>query len=103
MVMVILFETAADVFSKEWSLKPQAIFLIGSISLYLAANVAWLLSLRDGAGLARGVSIFSVTTAIMAVVIGFLFFREEVNRLQMAGIVLGIVALVLIFWHDIFH
>jgi hypothetical protein len=26
-----------------------------------------------------------------------------VNRLQMAGIVLGIVALVLIFWHDIFH
>jgi len=77
-------------------------FLIGGIFFYLVANIAWLFALKNGAGLARGVSIFSVMCAIVATAIGLFFYKEPVSKLQFLGIILGILSLVLIFWHDIF-
>ena len=100
--LVIIFEIAADILSKEWSLNPRFYFLIGGISFYLLANIAWLFSLRYGSGLARGVSIFSVACAVLAIVIGVVFYKEEISRLQLVGMVLGVFSLILIFWNDIF-
>lgn len=102
LVLVIIFELVADVLSKEWSLKPKLSFLLGGIIFYLIANVAWLFSLRFGSGLARGVSIFSVACTIMAIIIGLVFYKESISNLQIAGIILGIISLLLIFWNDIF-
>lgn len=83
-------------------MQPKTLFLIGGIFFYLVANVAWLLALRSGAGLARGVSIFSVVCAIVATIIGLVFYKEPISNLQFVGIILGIVSLLLIFWYDIF-
>lgn len=102
MGLVIIFELIADVLSKEWSLRPRILFLIGGILFYLIANVAWLIALRYGVGLARGVSIFSVACAIMAIIIGYIFYKESISYIQFAGIILGAVSLILIFWNDIF-
>ena len=99
--LVIICEIVADVFSKEWSLKPHFYFLIGGIGFYLIANMAWLFSLKYGSGLARGVSIFSVSCTILAIIIGVVFYKEEVSSLQVIGMILGVIALVLIFWKDI--
>lgn len=103
LIVVIILELIADVLSKQWSLEPKALFLIGGIFFYLIANIAWLLALRNGAGLARGVCIFSVACAVVATIIGLVFYKEPVDKLQLAGIILGIFSLVLIFWQDIFR
>ena len=102
MTAVIILELIADVLSKQWSLQPQILFLIGGIFFYLIANIAWLFALKNGAGLARGVSIFSVACAIIATIIGLIFYKEPIYKLQFVGIILGVISLLLIFWHDIF-
>lgn len=102
LILVIVFELIADVFSKEWSLHPKISLLVGGILFYLIANLSWLFALRYGAGLARGVSIFSVVCTIIAIIIGLLFYKESVSSMQLLGIVLGAISLLLIFWHDIF-
>jgi multidrug transporter EmrE-like cation transporter len=103
LILVIIFELVADVFSKQWSLAPKLYFLIGGVIFYLAANIFWLFSLRDGAGLARGVSIFSISCTIIAIIIGAVFYKESLSGTQTLGIILGIIALLLIFWKDIFR
>jgi multidrug transporter EmrE-like cation transporter len=102
LILVIIFELIADVLSKQWSLEPRTIFLVGGILFYLIANLAWLFALRSGVGLARGVSIFSVACAVVALIIGLVFYKEPVSRIQLFGIILGIASLILIFWNDIF-
>jgi multidrug transporter EmrE-like cation transporter len=98
--LLIFFEVVADIFAKEWSLYGGAIRWIGAITAYVIANAYWLLALKNGSGLGRGAIIFSVASAVLAVVIGYLFYKEEIAGMQLIGILLGIVSLVLIFWEN---
>ena len=96
--LLIIFEVIADVFAKEWSLRGNAIRWVGAIASYVIANTFWLFALRNGSGLGRGAIIFSVASAILAAAIGFLFYKEQITRVQLLGVAFGIVSLVLIFW-----
>lgn len=96
--LLILFESLADIFAKNWSLHKTVWLALVSLFLYLVANAFWLFALKDGAGLGRGAVIFSVVSAIIAVVLGVIFYKEDVSRLQMIGLVLGIISLFFIFW-----
>ena len=97
LIGLISFEVVADIFAKEYSLKGGWLWF-GAIAGYVIANSFWLYSIRHGAGLARGATIFSVSTAVLATIIGIYFFREELRGYQVAGVALGILALALIFW-----
>ena len=94
---LIGFEIVADIFAKEYSLKGGWLWF-GAIAGYVIANSFWLYSIKHGAGLARGANIFSVSTAIIATIIGVYFYKEELGNFQMIGIFLGIISLTLIFW-----
>ena len=96
--LLIVFELVADVLAKEWSLHGQAIRWIGAIAAYVVANTFWLFALRQGSGLARGAIIFSVASAIIAVSLGLFLYKENITRLQIIGVLVGIISLVLIFW-----
>lgn len=98
LIFLILFEIIADIFSKEYSLKGYWWLWVGALLGYVLANVFWLWSIKSGSGLARGATIFGVSSAIIALVIGLYFYGEETNKLQIAGMVLGVCSLVLIFW-----
>ena len=95
--LLITFELIADVLSKKWSLGSGWLFAAGALSAYLVANVFWLFALKNGSGLARGATIFSVSSAIVAVALGVFLFHEKVSSAQAVGMVLGIVAIALIF------
>lgn len=98
--LLILFEIIADIFSKEWSLSGRILFWGLSLSGYVIANIFWLKAIRLGSGLGRGAILFSVGSAIAAVIIGVVFYREQVGRMELLGIALGVVSLVLILWHS---
>ena len=97
LLVLIAFEVIADVFSKEYSLKGGWFWLLAMLS-YIIANTFWLYSIRHGSGLARGASIFAISTAILATIVGVYFYHEQLKTIQIAGIFTGIISLVLIFW-----
>jgi drug/metabolite transporter (DMT)-like permease len=99
--LLIVFEAIADIFSKEYSL--HGTFLYWSLALlgYIVANIFWLISIRKGSGLARGAILFSVGSAIVAILIGALKYQEKIGRVEFVGILVGILSIVLIFWSDI--
>lgn len=96
--MLIVFEGIADILTKNYSLHGGALYFAAAISAYVVANLFWIFSLRSGAGLARGAMIFSVGSAIIAVLLGLLLYRETVSIRSIVGIFLGIVSLVLIIY-----
>jgi drug/metabolite transporter (DMT)-like permease len=71
---------------------------IGSLVAYLIANTFWLFALKNGSGLGKGAVIFSIASAVLAIILGFFFYKEPVSKLQFTGLILGIISLVLIFW-----
>ncbi len=99
LLMLIVFEGVADIFSKEWSVRGTLPWWLLAIGGYVVANTFWLFAIRNGSGLTRGAIIFSVGSAILAVAIGLLIYREEISRMEALGVVLGIVALALISWN----
>lgn len=78
--------------------KLPSFFAILALFSYLVANTFWLFALKNGSGLARGAIIFSVSTAILATLIGLVFYKEQVTTLQLFGISIGLISLFLIFW-----
>ncbi len=101
LMLLILFEGIADIFSKNYSLKGQPSYWFLAISGYIIANCFWLWSIRRGSGLARGGVLFSIGSAIIAVLIGTLMYGEKMGKIELAGILVGFIAIVLIFWSDI--
>lgn len=69
-----------------------------AIATYTMANISWLISIRNGSGLAKGASIFALSSVLLGVGIGILIYNEQLTHLQYFGVGLGIVALVLILY-----
>ncbi len=97
--LLIFFELVADIFSKKWSLTGYYVFWLLAISGYILANIFWLKAIRSGSGLARGALIFSVASAVAALVIGAVFYKENIAKLELGGMILGIVSIILILWN----
>lgn len=94
--LLLLFEGVADVFSKHYSLSGHPLPWIGAIAGYIIGNIFWLSAIRSGSGLARGSIIFSVGSAIVAVVLGLLLYKEKTSSLEIVGIILGVIAIAII-------
>jgi multidrug transporter EmrE-like cation transporter len=92
-LLLITFEAIADIFSKKYALTGTVRNWIFAISGYVIANAFWLMAIRCGSGLARGAILFSVGSAVAAVVIGLVWYKESLSYLQIAGIVAGIIAI----------
>jgi len=96
--LLIVFEAFADILAKEWSLKGHAARWLAAIAAYIVANAFWLYSLKSGAGLSRGAIVFSVASAILAIGIGVVLYKEDVTKLQLAGMFVGIISIALLLW-----
>jgi drug/metabolite transporter (DMT)-like permease len=98
LILLIIFESLADIFAKEYSLKGHWYFWLAGIAGYIIANIFWLSAIKNGSQLGRGAIIFSVVSAILAIIIGVYFYQENTNKIQVIGMILGVISLVLIFW-----
>ncbi len=93
LLLLVAFELLADILAKQFSLNGRYIFAILSLIGFLAANTAWLISLRTGAELGKGAVLFSVLSGIGAVLIGVLVYHEKTTPWQVVGLILGIAAI----------
>ena len=100
LLLLIIFEGIADILSKEWAVKGQPTRWILAISAYAIANIFWLYALKNGSGLTRGGIIFSVGSALLATIIGLVLYKESLSKTETSGVILGVLALFLIFWQD---
>lgn len=96
--ILIIFELIADILAKNWSIKGGWFLAAGALIAYLLGNTFWLFALKNGSGLAKGAVIFSVVSAILAIILGIVFYKEVLTKYQMIGIALGFFSIVFIFW-----
>lgn len=95
-LVLVAFELIADIFAKQFGLTGKVLFGVLAILGYVLANLAWLLSLRNGAQLGKGAILFSALSGIGAVLLGIFVYHEKVNSYQLIGVVLGIAAIILL-------
>ena len=93
LLLLVGFELIADILAKQFAVSGKYVFAALSIGGFIAANTAWLISLRTGAELSRGAILFSVLSAIGAVLIGLFLYHEKVSPYQVIGLALGIAAI----------
>jgi multidrug transporter EmrE-like cation transporter len=93
LLLLVAFELVADILAKQFSLNGKLIFAVLAMLGFVAANLAWLVSLRTGAELSKGAVLFSVLSGIGAVLIGVLIYHEKANPYQLIGLALGIIAI----------
>lgn len=91
-LLLILFETVADVFALRFKSQGNYFYAILSQIVYLSGNIFWLVSLVKGAGMARGGVLFSVTVAVTAVLVGY-FGGEAITKEHMIGILIGVISI----------
>jgi len=93
LLVLVVFELVADVLAKQFAVSGKYVFAILSIVGFIAANTAWLISLRTGAELSKGAVLFSVLSGIGAVLIGVFVYHEKTTTYQVIGLLLGIAAI----------
>lgn len=93
LLLLVAFELVADILAKQFAVSGKYVFAVLAIMGFIAANTAWLVSLRTGAELSRGAVLFSVLSGIGAVVIGLFVYHEKVSPYQIIGLALGIAAI----------
>lgn len=93
LLLLVVFELLADVLAKQFAISGKLVFAILAIIGFIAANTAWLISLRTGVELSKGAVLFSVLSGIGAVVIGVLAYHEKTTPYQIIGLILGIAAI----------
>ncbi|MEZ4113912.1 MAG: EamA family transporter [Candidatus Paceibacterota bacterium] len=96
--VLVILEAVADIVSKTWQLRGGWWMAGLALFTYLLANTFWLISLKNGAGLGKGAVLFSILSAVLAVIIGVIFYKENIATIQLIGLILGIISLVFIFW-----
>lgn len=93
LLLLVAFELVADILAKQFAVSGKYFFAVLAIVGFIAANTAWLISLRTGAELSRGAILFSVLSGIGAVLIGLFIYHEKVSPYQAIGLALGIAAI----------
>lgn len=98
LIILIILEAIADYYAGGFAKTGKIIWAVISIITYTMANISWLISIRNGSGLAKGASIFAISSVLLGVSIGILIYHEQLSSLQYFGVGLGIIALFLILY-----
>lgn len=94
-IAVTLFEIIGDILFKEWSIHNKTFVLVCGIFFYMLATLFWAFSLKYQT-LSKAMVIFAVLTLVVGVLVGTLFYKEELSAVNITGIVIGIASIILL-------
>jgi multidrug transporter EmrE-like cation transporter len=93
--LAALLEASGDIILKKWALDGKHFFFILGLIVYFTATVIWAFSLKYEF-LSKAISIVTILNLIIVVLVGILYFKEDLSLINKLGILLGIVSVVLI-------
>ncbi len=93
-ILAVILETVADILFKMSYLQSKASLLWIGVGLYTIGTIVWAFSLKFE-HLSKAITIFSILNLIAVVLVGVLFFKEDISMINKIGIGLGIISVVL--------
>ncbi|PKL36753.1 hypothetical protein CVV38_02530 [Candidatus Peregrinibacteria bacterium HGW-Peregrinibacteria-1] len=94
-ILAAILEASGDIILKKWALDGKQIFFILGLIVYFAATVIWAFSLKYEF-LSKAISIVTIINLIIVVLVGVLYFKEDLAFINKVGILLGIFSVYLI-------
>jgi multidrug transporter EmrE-like cation transporter len=93
----VALEIAGDIFFKKWVIGNRPLLLWIGFAIYTIGALFWALSLKYEM-LSKAISIFTILNLVIVVVIGVVFFKENLSIASKLGILLGLISIALIEW-----
>ncbi len=93
--LAAIFEASGDIILKKWAIDEKQFFFILGLIVYFAATVIWAFSLKYEF-LSKAISIVTILNLIIVVLVGVLYFKEDLSLINKFGIGLGILSVILI-------
>lgn len=94
-ILSVILEIFSDILFKKWAVESRNMFLLVGLSVYFVGTIIWAVSLRYG-HLSKAISIFTVLNLIVIVLVGVIYFKEDLSLVNKLGIGLGILSVILI-------
>lgn len=94
-ILAVILEVIADIFLKKWALGNKNILLIIGLVIYFIGTVFWAVSLKYEF-LSKAISIFTILNLIIVVLVGIIYFKEDLSLINKIGIIIGIISVILI-------
>ena len=88
---------AANTVLRSYAASQQMLVLLGALCLFTLGNLMMVRLMRES-GLAVAISISSIVQLVLIGLIAWTVFGERPTPLQIAGMMLGVVAVALIAW-----
>ena len=91
----VVLEVVSDILFKKWATDSKNSLLYVGLLIYLIGTIFWAFSLKYGY-LSKAISIFTILNLIIIVLVGILYFKENLSLINRIGIGLGILSVILI-------
>ncbi len=88
-------EAFGDVILKKWAIEGKLAVFVFGIAVYFIATVIWAFSLKYEF-LSKAISVITVLNMLIVVLVGVLYFKEDLSAINKIGIALGVLSVVLI-------
>lgn len=93
--LAVLLEVVGDIFFKKWAMGNKNILLIFGLIIYFTGTIIWAISLKYEL-LSKAVSVFAVLNLIIILLVGLIYFKEDLSLINKIGIGLGVLSIILI-------
>lgn len=94
-VVAVVLEIAADIMFKKWAIDSKFHILAVGLTVYFIGTILWAFSLKYE-HLSTAISIFTIVNLIVMVLVGMLYFKEDLSLINKIGIGLGILSVLLL-------
>src|SRR3990167_3449873 len=94
-ILAVALEVAGDIFFKKWAIESKGVLLYIGLLIYFIGTIFWAISLRYEY-LSKAISVFTVLNLVIVVLVGVLYFKEDLSLINKVGIGLGILSVILI-------
>lgn len=93
--LAVSLEVIGDVLFKKWAVDGKSILLYAGLLIYFIGTIFWAVSLKYEY-LSKAISVFTVLNLIIIVLVGVLYFKEDLSLINKIGIGLGILSVIFI-------
>lgn len=93
--LAVVLEVAGDIFFKKWALENKNLLLYIGLLIYFVGTIFWAISLKYDY-LSKAISVFTILNLIAVVLVGVIYFKEDLSLINKLGIGLGVISVFLI-------